>query len=85
MSLHDIASRESDRVGYRSRSRAEHLPHVFESFYRIDQARTPGRGETSAGLGLAICRQIVESHGGTIEAESEQDEGKRFTVRLPLR
>jgi len=60
---------------------AEDLPHVFKRFYRGDKSRT---GANSSGLGLAICKAIVEAHGGTIEASSTEDIGTVFTVRLPL-
>lgn len=59
---------------------AEHLPHVFDRFYRSDQARTGGTG---TGLGLAIARWIAEKHGGTIRVASELGKGSTFTVVLP--
>jgi len=60
---------------------AADLPRVFERFYRGDQSRT---GAGNAGLGLAICKVIIEAHGGTIEAASEENAGSTFTVRLPV-
>lgn len=61
---------------------AEHVPHVFERFYRADPARTPQRG---AGLGLAISRAIVEAHNGTIQLSSTPSFGTTVRVRLPVR
>lgn len=59
----------------------EHLPHVFERFYRVDPARS---ADTSgAGLGLAICRSIVHAAGGCISLESEPDRGTIVRFSLP--
>ena len=60
----------------------EHLPHLFERFYRIDQARTRTAGGT--GLGLALAEWIVHAHGGEISVASQPGHGTVFTVRLPL-
>src|SRR5206468_12245876 len=60
---------------------AEHLPHVFERFYRADPARA--RADGGAGLGLAIGQWIAQAHGGQISVASELGRGSAFTVRLP--
>jgi heavy metal sensor kinase len=60
----------------------EHLPHIFERFYRADRSRSREHG--SAGLGLAIGLWIAEAHGGTLTASSQPPVGAVFTVRLPL-
>ncbi|GEM_PF-3057325 len=61
----------------------EELPHIFERFYRIAEANgtlaVPG-----TGIGLNICREIVEAHRGTITAESDLGKGSRFIISLPL-
>jgi len=63
----------------------EHLPHVFDRFYRADPARSRDQG--GAGLGLAIVRAIVEAHGGQIRAESSgvAGEGTSFMIQLGIR
>ena len=59
----------------------EHLPHLFERFYRADDSRARTSG--GYGLGLAIAKRIVDGHGGSIAVSSGEDAGTDFTVRLP--
>ena len=59
----------------------EHLPRLFDRFYRVDAARR--RSDGGAGLGLAIVKTLVEAHGGTVHARSEIGVGSTFTVELP--
>lgn len=61
---------------------AEHIPHLFERFYRVDAGRSRRHG--GSGLGLAICRSLVEAHHGTITCESKIGEGSVFKVCLPI-
>jgi heavy metal sensor kinase len=60
----------------------EHIPHIFERFYRVDRARS--RAEGGAGLGLSISQHIAGMHGGKIEVESQVGQGSTFSVFLPL-
>jgi signal transduction histidine kinase len=59
----------------------EHIPHLFERFYRVPGDSNTVRG---TGLGLYICRKIVEAHGGDIGVESEVGVGSTFYFTLPL-
>jgi len=79
------AGRHGDRIRVEVRDRGEGidpdvLPRVFDRFVRAD-AR--GRSVGDTGLGLAICREIVERHGGTITADNVPEGGARFTIDLP--
>jgi signal transduction histidine kinase len=59
----------------------EHLPHVFERFYRSDSSRSQRPG--GFGLGLSIAKNIVDQSGGSVDVTSREGEGTVFTVRLP--
>jgi signal transduction histidine kinase len=60
----------------------EHLPRLFERFYRVDRDRSRERGGT--GLGLAIVKHIAKLHGGTVSVKSREGEGSTFTIHLPI-
>lgn len=63
----------------------EHLPHIFDSFYRIEKSRKlDDYGRRSTGLGLTIAQRFVEAHRGRIWAESSQDKGTVFSFTLPV-
>ncbi len=69
---------------------AEHLPHLFRRFYRVDQSRTElvgpwhGVDMSGSGLGLAIVQWVASAHGGSAHVESDVGQGSVFVVRLPL-
>jgi len=60
----------------------QHLPHIFERFYRVDAARA--RADGGCGLGLAIAKDLIATHGGRMTVESKQGQGSVFRVFLPI-
>ena len=62
---------------------AQHLPFIFERFYRVDASRSRNHKEGGTGLGLAIARALVNAHGGRISAQSLEGQGTRITFWLP--
>ena len=60
----------------------EHLPRVFDRFYRAEASRTRGKGG-GTGLGLAIARDLARAQDGDLVAESAEDGGATFRLRLP--
>lgn len=78
------SSPEATTIAVRDNGRGiepRHLPHLFDRFYRADEARS--RHADSTGLGLAIVRSILGLHGGTVEVESEQGCGSTFVMCFP--
>jgi len=61
--------------------RREHIPRLFERFYRVDKARSRKLGGT--GLGLAIVKHVVQAHNGQVSVQSTPGQGSTFTIRLP--
>lgn len=85
--IHLAASRQADETTVCVRDEGigipqEHLPRLFERFYRVDKARSRERGGT--GLGLAIVKHIAQVHGGQVSVVSTLGEGSTFTLRLPV-
>jgi two-component system heavy metal sensor histidine kinase CusS len=62
---------------------ADHLDRIFDRFYKIDPARSHGQSRRSGGLGLAICKSLVEASGGSITISSRPGDGTHVSVRLP--
>ena len=60
----------------------EALPHIFDRFYRVSSARSQSEGH--CGLGLAICKSILDAHGATIQVASQPGQGTTFTLRFPI-
>jgi signal transduction histidine kinase len=80
--------RSRDRVLITVEDFGEGIPErdltlIFEPFYRVDKSRHRGSG--GYGLGLSLCRKIVEAHGGSIDVESRVGEGSKFLLAFPLR
>jgi signal transduction histidine kinase/DNA-binding response OmpR family regulator/ligand-binding sensor domain-containing protein len=60
---------------------AEHLPHIFDRFYQVDETNT--RAQPGTGIGLSLARELTELHGGTLEVESGSGGGATFTLSIP--
>lgn len=61
----------------------EHLPHIFDRFYKVDGSRAGGPIRSGSGLGLSIVQAILDSHGGTVTASNASAGGAEFTIILP--
>lgn len=60
----------------------EHIPYIFERFYRVDESRTRATG--GSGIGLAITKSIIEAHGGKVQVKSVLNKGTEFIISLPI-
>ena len=60
----------------------EDIPFIFDRFWRADKSRTR-EGKSHSGLGLAIAKQLIQAHHGTIEVQSQVNEGTTFIIELP--
>ncbi|MBS3788585.1 HAMP domain-containing protein [Candidatus Bipolaricaulota bacterium] len=84
--IRTTAKTQEDQVEIRVEDNGEGIPksdlrHIFDRFYRVDRSRSRETG--GSGLGLTIAREIIEAHGGKIEAESEKGEGTTLIFTLP--
>lgn len=61
---------------------AEHVPHVWDRFYRVEKTRSRATG--GMGLGLAIVKYIIEAHGGSVAVQSSIGQGSAFSMQIPL-
>ena len=83
VSLHDLGT--DLELGIRDTGRGiapEHLPHIFDRFYRVSEGTVPSP-ERGLGLGLSFVAWIIKAHGGSIDVSSELGKGTRFRIRLP--
>jgi signal transduction histidine kinase len=83
------ASRDGDAVCIRVRDTGsgippEHLPRVFDRFYKVDVSRAGTAVPSGSGLGLSIVRAIIERHGGTVLAANAPDGGASYELRVPV-
>lgn len=87
LTIEIILDRQDDFIGIEIRDNGpgipkDKLPDIFNRFYRIDNERT--KDLMSTGLGLAIAKELVQAHGGSIAVTSTENEGSCFTIRLPV-
>jgi signal transduction histidine kinase len=62
---------------------ADHLPHIFDRFYRVSSPSASASPEKGLGLGLSFVAWIAKAHGGSVDVESEPGKGTRFVIKLP--